>query len=118
MHILVQHIKAKGIQCPPQRHLAQLEKLVEDVQGFSPFDFNRPNQSNFEDLLPIYEADQSKDTIVISVIDNGCGIDAEDQKNLFQMFGRLKKTKGLNANGVGLGLVICKMMSREFGGEV
>jgi len=51
------------------------------------------------------------------VLDNGVGIKEEDKSNLFKLFGRLKSTKQMNTQGVGLGLVISKMITEELGGE-
>ena len=49
-----------------------------------------------------------KAKIVISVKDTGVGISADDQQNLFKMFGTVKNTRQMNTGGIGLGLFICK----------
>ena len=54
----------------------------------------------------------------MSVIDNGIGIKKEDQSNLFQLFGFIDQTKELNAKGIGLGLHICKQITKELGGDI
>jgi len=50
------------------------------------------------------------------VLDNGIGIKEEDKKNLYQLFSCLQANRNMNSKGVGLGLVISKMISEEFGG--
>lgn len=47
-----------------------------------------------------------------TVEDTGIGIQHEDISKLFQLFGKLECSKGLNKTGIGLGLTISKMLSR------
>lgn len=54
----------------------------------------------------------------IDIIDTGVGISDEDQKHLFQIFGKLKKTYHINQQGVGLGLMISKKLCEHLGGEI
>lgn len=55
--------------------------------------------------------------IKISVKDSGIGIKEEDQKKLFQAFGRvdLGENETLNIQGVGLGLLISNNLSKNLG---
>jgi two-component system, chemotaxis family, CheB/CheR fusion protein len=46
-----------------------------------------------------------KDDLVVGVSDSGIGISQDDQKKIFEPFGRLE---GSGAKGIGLGLVVCK----------
>lgn len=48
--------------------------------------------------------------MTVAVIDTGLGIHAKEKKNLFHLFGMLKSTADLNAEGTGLGLFICKRL--------
>ena len=50
----------------------------------------------------------------MSVIDSGVGINEQDQKKLFKLFGFLDTTKEINTKGIGLGLHICKMIIDQF----
>jgi signal transduction histidine kinase len=53
------------------------------------------------------------------VVDNGIGIKAKDQDKLFKLFGSIKdKKRKLNTNGIGLGLVISKLIVNKFGGYI
>ena len=52
------------------------------------------------------------------VNDTGVGISEEDQKKLFQMFGKLRSTASINTNGIGLGLFICKRIAETFQGAI
>jgi len=54
--------------------------------------------------------------IEIEVQDTGLGIKEEEQGKLFKMFGFLESSKGINTNGIGLGLHICKLIAEQFGG--
>ena len=55
---------------------------------------------------------------MLSVLDNGVGIKKVDQGKLYKLFGSLKTNRAFNTKGIGLGLVISKMISEEFGGMV
>lgn len=55
---------------------------------------------------------------MISVEDTGTGIKIVDQDKLFKLFGFLDVTKELNTKGVGLGLHICKEITKTFGGDI
>jgi len=50
-------------------------------------------------------------------MDNGVGIKEADKSKLFKLFGCLKSTRSMNTQGIGLGLVITKMITEEFGGN-
>eukprot|EP00357_Protocruzia_adherens_P036495 CAMPEP_0115046936 /NCGR_PEP_ID=MMETSP0216-20121206/49023_1 /TAXON_ID=223996 /ORGANISM="Protocruzia adherens, Strain Boccale" /LENGTH=384 /DNA_ID=CAMNT_0002430067 /DNA_START=634 /DNA_END=1784 /DNA_ORIENTATION=+ len=55
----------------------------------------------------------------VSIVDYGLGISDENQKTLFQEFGRINNedTRKLNPQGIGLGLWICKKFCSLIGGE-
>ena len=60
-----------------------------------------------------------KKTLKISVIDNGIGIKENDQNNLFKLFGALVDEENrININGIGLGLVISKLIVENFDGKI
>ena len=51
--------------------------------------------------------------------DNGIGIKKDNQDKLFKLFGSIKDNKKkLNTNGIGLGLVISKLIVEKFGGYI
>ncbi len=58
---------------------------------------------------------KEKEGFVFGVSDQGVGIPADDQPRLFEPFERLK---GSGANGVGLGLVVCKHLVEAHGGSI
>ena len=48
----------------------------------------------------------------MTVEDNGIGISDEDQRNLFTLFGTVKRVKeDRNKHGCGLGLTVCKKLA-------
>mmetsp|Transcript_34205 Transcript_34205/g.52473 ORF Transcript_34205/g.52473 Transcript_34205/m.52473 type:complete len:137 (-) Transcript_34205:800-1210(-) len=55
--------------------------------------------------------------LVLTVFDNGVGIKEGDSSKLFKLFGCLKATQQMNTQGIGLGLVITKMITEEFEGQ-
>jgi signal transduction histidine kinase/ActR/RegA family two-component response regulator len=56
--------------------------------------------------------------IVYSVADDGPGIPAEDQRNLFIRFERIKSARNTAIPGTGLGLAMCRVLSERMGGAV
>jgi len=59
------------------------------------------------------------DSIRISVVDNGKGIKLKNQDKLFKLFGSIKDEKrNINTKGIGLGLVISKLIVNKFKGYI
>ena len=56
--------------------------------------------------------------MVLSVIDNGCGISQKGIKQLFTDFGKLKENSHKNKQGTGLGLSISKKLIERMNGLV
>lgn len=117
LQILVQLIKKKShrSETEPQQHL--FEKCVEEMYGSCEIiKRSTPNNSNLNNLKRAFQSDRRRDKILFAVMDNGIGVRDKDQRQLFQMFGTIKYTRKMNTKGVGLGLVICRMLSEQFGG--
>ena len=65
------------------------------------------------------ELDAVKNMLIFSMIDSGLGIKDEDKGKLFKLFGSIKdEKKNLNMKGIGLGLVICKLIVERFDGKI
>lgn len=56
--------------------------------------------------------------IKISVIDTGIGIAQENQDKLFKLFGFVDDNQQMNTNGIGLGLMISKLIVNKFNGTI
>ncbi|TNV84459.1 hypothetical protein FGO68_gene5675 [Halteria grandinella] len=56
--------------------------------------------------------------LTVEVTDTGIGISEADQKNLFQVFGKLKNTQSTNTSGIGLGLYICRQLCKALRGDI
>jgi two-component system, sensor histidine kinase len=52
------------------------------------------------------------------VKDTGSGISKTNQKKLFQLFGFIRETSDKNTNGIGLGLMISKLLTNEYDGTI
>jgi two-component system OmpR family sensor kinase len=61
--------------------------------------------------------DTEGDRLVVWVRDQGIGISAEDQKQLFSTFHRIRRPETQGVPGTGLGLYIVKSLMEAMGGE-
>jgi signal transduction histidine kinase len=64
------------------------------------------------------EARTADGMVIVDVVDNGLGISAADQKQLFSQFFRAEDDEVREQSGWGLGLSIVKMMVEAQGGQV
>ena len=55
---------------------------------------------------------------MIYVQDDGEGIKLEDKSKLFKLFGKLESEEGVNNQGIGLGLNICKQICELYEGMI
>jgi signal transduction histidine kinase len=56
--------------------------------------------------------------VVVSVVDDGEGIAAEEQEKIFHRFYRVDKSRSGASEGTGLGLAIAKHLMRRHGGSI
>ncbi len=61
--------------------------------------------------------DASRNNFIIHVKDNGCGIDEEEQKHLFELYW-CSKNKKTSLSGLGIGLPLSKMFVELQGGQM
>jgi two-component system OmpR family sensor kinase len=54
----------------------------------------------------------------IEISDDGIGLDAEQQRHVFERFWRADKARSLRTGGAGLGLAICREIARAHGGQI
>jgi signal transduction histidine kinase len=52
------------------------------------------------------------------VADSGIGIEKKDHDKLFKLFGFVSDSKQMNTKGIGLGLVIAKLIVEQFNGQI
>ena len=57
-------------------------------------------------------------SVVIAVKDTGIGLSSDDQKQLFQRFGRVEAGKKVNITGTGIGLYVAKYMVEAQKGRI
>lgn len=73
------------------------------------------NNGNNEIYIRSFKKDNN---IVISIKDYGVGIAKSEQKNIFERFYRVDKSRGANEKGMGVGLTIAKSIVNAHGGEI
>ena len=62
--------------------------------------------------------DDGNGKIKFSVKDTGIGLSSDDQKQLFQRFGRVEAGKKVNITGTGIGLYVAKYMVEAQKGRI
>ncbi|OEU47931.1 MAG: PAS domain-containing sensor histidine kinase [Desulfobacterales bacterium S3730MH5] len=78
---------------------------------------NAIKYSNNEGAIGV-EATQTDNEIIISVSDQGCGIEKKHLPRLFERFYRVDKARSRELGGTGLGLAIVKHIVQAQGGSV
>lgn len=78
---------------------------------------NAIKYSNKESIIQI-EAFHRKNEIIISIRDQGCGIEKKHLPRLFERFYRVDKARSRQLGGTGLGLAIVKHIAQAHGGYV
>lgn len=73
------------------------------------------NNGNNEIYISSFKKDKN---IVISIKDYGVGIAKSEQKNIFERFYRVDKSRGANEKGMGVGLTIAKSIVNAHGGKI
>lgn len=92
----------------PMHHL-HLVQLFQNLIG---------NALKFTEQQPeiIIDSQVTENEIIVSVQDNGIGMDKEYESKVFRLFHRLNKNK--NYEGSGVGLSICKNIVEKYGGKI
>jgi two-component system sensor histidine kinase SenX3 len=84
-----------------------LANLVENALAYSP-----------EHTTVTVRTDHRADTVLLSVIDQGIGIEPRDLDRIFERFYRADKARSRATGGTGLGLAIVKHIATNHGGRV
>ncbi len=76
------------------------------------------NAAKYSDTAITIRLEKSGDYIAISICDRGCGIDFQDQLNIFSPFYRVDRSRNRDTGGTGLGLAIAKVLVEGMGGTL
>lgn len=108
-HRLDVHLPPVGVvaEIDPGRVLTILRNLLDNAVKYS------PEGGRIECRL-----ERAGEMAVITIADDGVGIDAADADLVFRRFGRARRSATSSISGVGLGLYICRTLARLHGGDV
>ena len=97
-----------------------LHNLFSNAIKYSPVKDDFPDRSTIICKTELEEAKnhQGFDQILISVTDNGIGIDPKHIKNIFDRFMRVDNSDIREIGGTGLGLWICNKIVESHGGQI
>lgn len=92
-----------------QMRLTQvLINLIKNALKFSP-----------KTMVRVFSSfDPEMQLLHVAVVDKGCGMRKEDKEKLFQQFGKLEQADNINAEGIGMGLLICKRLVEASNGGI
>ena len=76
------------------------------------------NAVKYSDTTITIRLENLGDDVAISICDRGCGIDLEDQLNIFSPFYRVDRSRNRDTGGAGLGLAIAKVLVEGMGGTL
>jgi signal transduction histidine kinase len=93
--------------CDASRILQVAENLIENARKYSP--------GGSTITITLSETD---DSVSLFVRDQGIGIGTEDQKKVFDRYFRTQDAEYQTAQGIGLGLYICKAIIEQHGGQI
>ncbi len=104
-----------GVPSLVNGHPAQLEQILSQLLG-NAIKFSQGG----EVTLSLRRLDQSGDSVVLeyAVSDQGIGIPAEQQQQIFQSFYQVDGSKTRANGGTGLGLTIAQKICRQLGGNI
>lgn len=97
----------RNVNCDPEMIRVVFQNLTENAIKYS--------EAGDKVVISIKETDS---TIDISVHDNGIGISAEEQKNIFGKFFRAENAKKKDVIGSGLGLFTVKKIVERHNGKI
>ena len=93
--------------------------LVSNAIKFTNFGGNVKIKVEFFEETDKFQIIDSKKYLRLYVIDDGIGIHKKDKNKIFKLFGCIKDEKNhVNTKGIGLGLVISKMIVNKFDGQI
>ena len=76
------------------------------------------NAVKYSDTAITIRLEKSEDIVTISICDRGCGIDIQEQPNIFDPFYRVDRSRNRDTGGAGLGLAIAKVLVEGMGGTL
>ena len=75
-------------------------------------------QWNCEEVLSSDPIKEANGILKVQVLDTGCGMSEEDQTLLFRKFSQTNRIAGQRKVGTGLGLWICRELSKRLDGDI
>ena len=99
------------INCDEHRIMQVLLGLQSNALKFT-------QKGKVETFIEIISNKEDERFLKISVADTGIGIPAENQDKLFKLFGFIQDHRDMNVNGIGLGLMISKLIVEKFKGSI
>ncbi len=66
----------------------------------------------------VFEAQSYEKSVILSIADNGIGVESEDLSKIFETFYRADKSRTQVKNGSGLGLSVCRQIVELHGGHI
>ena len=76
------------------------------------------NAARHATAVVVVEIVETRDGVVVAVVDDGAGIDAADRQRIFEPFARVDASRARASGGAGLGLAIARRILEAHGGSI
>ena len=125
--VLLRGLVSNAIACSPQSKLREIIVESEETNISVLADADRlkqvllkliDNAVKYSDAAITIRLENLGDDVAISICDRGCGIDLQDQLNIFNPFYRVDRSRNRDTGGAGLGLAIAKVLVDAMGGTL
>lgn len=100
------------------RHIGDSPKIIKSISILIGNAIKYTNTGNIQVNLSISESTLEKDTLKVTVVDTGRGIEEKAKKNIFAVFAQEDDSYSRDFGGLGMGLAVFEKIISKLGGSI